>query len=73
MPKPPLTNDEVYERLHVALLALGTDRAETDLGDTTLKTARRAIATLQAGFLAASDRAEERNSAIIDPSKGNEP
>ena len=48
-----LSDDQVYERLHAAYLALGREEGETVRGDTALKAARRAIMLLQMGHLAA--------------------
>lgn len=50
-----LTDEEAYERLHAALLALGREEGVNARTDTALKTARRAIAILQIGLLAAKD------------------
>ncbi|WP_290687303.1 MULTISPECIES: hypothetical protein [unclassified Haematobacter] len=46
-----LNDDQVYERLHAALIALGAQDGETVRGDTAIKTARRAMLLLQLGLL----------------------
>lgn len=59
-----LSDDQVYERLHAAYLALGREEGETVRGDTALKAARRAIMLLQMGHLAAQDSGGDKNQAI---------
>ena len=59
-----LSDDQVYERLHAALLALGREDGATVRGDTALKAARRAIVLLQMGHLAAQDRDSDVNISI---------
>ena len=59
-----LLDDQVYERLHAAYLALGREEGETVRGDTALKAARRALTLLQMGHLAAQDSADDKNQAI---------
>ena len=56
MPRPPISDDEAYERLHAALTALGREDGQTTRGDTALKAARKALALLQMGLIAAIDR-----------------
>jgi hypothetical protein len=65
--KPALSDDEVYERIHAALLALGRDSAATVRGDTSLKAARKALTMLQLGLLAAIEKNIDTNAAIKDP------
>lgn len=65
--KPPLSDDEVYERIHAALLALGRDGGATVRGDTSLKAARKALTMLQLGLLAAMEKSIDSNAAIRDP------
>jgi hypothetical protein len=65
--KPPLSDDEVYERIHAALLALGRDDGATVRGDTSLKAARKALTMLQLGLLAAMEKSIDSNAAIRDP------
>ena len=62
-----LSDDQVYERLHAALLALGREDGATVRGDTALKAARRAIVLLQMGHLAAHDRDSDVNPSIKVP------
>lgn len=64
-----LTDDEVYERLHAAYLALGREQAESVAGRTTIETARLALQSLQQGFLMAVDSGEDDNTAILDSSR----
>ena len=71
--KPPLSDSEVYERLHEALLALGKTKAATQLGHTTITTARFAIASLQQNLLQAMESGSNVNTAILDPSRLPEP
>ena len=59
-----LSDDQVYERLHAAYLALGREKGETVRGDTALKAARRAIMLLQMGHLAAQDAGTDKNQAV---------
>ncbi|MDX1006752.1 hypothetical protein GOE08_07615 [Sinorhizobium medicae] len=59
-----LSDDQVYERLHAAYLALGREEGETVRGDTALKAARRALTLLQMGHVAAQDSAGDKNHAI---------
>lgn len=63
-----LSDDQTYERLHSALLALGKEEGKTVRGDTSLKAARRALALLQMGLLKAMDENGDKNIAIKDPS-----
>ena len=67
MTGPKLTNDEVYQRLHEAGLALGNAEGETVLGDTALRTARQAIVMLQMGMVKAEEAGRDTNPAIKDP------
>ncbi len=64
-----LTDDQAYERLHAALLAIGKEEGQTVRGDTSLKAARRALALLQMGLLKAMDEDSDSNIAIKDPSE----
>jgi hypothetical protein len=64
-----LNDDEVYDRLHAAFLALGKEQAESVAGQTTIATARLALESLQKGFLMAIESDDDRNTAIIDPSR----
>lgn len=73
MAKKLLTDDDVYERLHAAVLALGTEKASTKLGETTITTARFAVAALQQNLLQAMEAGSSVNGAILDPSRLPEP
>ncbi|UXN64411.1 hypothetical protein N8E89_00530 [Phyllobacterium sp. A18/5-2] len=64
-----LTDDEVYERLHAALLAIGKAEGQTIRGDTSLKAARKALALLQMGLLKSMDDDSDRNVAVKDPNE----
>jgi hypothetical protein len=68
-----LSDDQVYERLHAAYLALGREDGETVRGDTALKAARRAILLLQMGHLAAQDSGSDENRAIKAPDDASTP
>lgn len=68
-----LTDDEVYDRLHAAYLALGSEKAETVAGQTTITTARLALQSLQQGFLMAIDSESDVNGAILTPSPPRAP
>ncbi len=55
-----LSDTEVYDRLHRALLALGPEGGLTAAGDTALKAARRALLILQGSVMMKIDEAEAR-------------
>lgn len=63
-----LSDDQAYERLHAALLALGGEEGQTVRGDTSLKAARQSLALLQMGLLKAMDDDSDRNIAVKVPS-----
>lgn len=65
--KPPLSDDEVYERIHAALLALGRGDGATVRGDTTFKAARKALTVLQLGLLVSIEKGTAENAAIKVP------
>ena len=71
--KPPLTDDEVYDRLHAAYLALGKEKAESPAGQTTITTARLALQSLQQGFLMAVESDGDVNGAILSSEPPREP
>jgi len=56
VPGPPINDDEVYDRLHRALLSLGRESGETVRGDTAINAARKALQLLQLGLVAAMER-----------------
>ncbi|MCR4265870.1 hypothetical protein [Nitratireductor sp. ZSWI3] len=62
-----LTDDEVYEALHQALLALGRREGATRQGETALKAARRALRLLQMGLVSIQERASEEMPSIKFP------
>lgn len=64
-----LSDEEVYDRMHAAYLALGKESAATVVGHTSIETARQALQALQMGLLMAIESGDNRNGAIIDPSK----
>lgn len=68
-----LSDEEVYDRMHAAYLALGKERAETVVGHTSIETARQALQALQMGLLMAIESDTSVNGAIIDPSKIQRP
>lgn len=49
--RKPISDREVYDRLHAAIIALGIDPGETTLGDTALKAARIRLIEVQAAVL----------------------
>jgi hypothetical protein len=57
--KPPLTDSEIYERLHEAWLVLNSAKGATHFGDNTLKAARTSLFTLQAAILKKIDEAKD--------------
>lgn len=65
--KPPLSDDEAYERIHAALLALGRESGATVRGDTSLKAARKALTLLQLGLLSAIESGSDANAAVKAP------
>lgn len=54
-----LTDEQVWNRLHVASEALGEAKGATVAGDTALTAARRALALLQMGVLKSADADQE--------------
>lgn len=64
----PLNDNQVHERLHAALLQLGSAPGKTMHGNTALKSARHALLLLQMGVVAASDVAnDDAPKAPIEP------
>jgi hypothetical protein len=64
--KPPLTDDEIYDRLHAGWLSFANLKGETKMGDNTLKAARLALFTLQAGLVKANEEGIDHNPVIKD-------
>ena len=62
-----LNDEQTYDRLYAALLALGGEEGQTVRGDTSLKAARQALVLLQMGLLKAMDDDSDRNVAIKAP------
>lgn len=62
--KPPLSDNEVYDRLYAAMISLGAEAGATARGDTSIKAARRALMLLQVGLLAAMEAETDVNRAI---------
>lgn len=50
-----LDDDQVFDRLHAAILALGKEDGETVRGDTAIKSARRMLLLLQMGIIASQE------------------
>lgn len=59
MAEDKLTDEQVWNRLHVASEALGSEKGASVAGDTALSAARRALALLQMGVLKASEADQE--------------
>jgi hypothetical protein len=55
----PLSDNQVHDRFHAALLLLGNSPGVTKHGDTALKSARHALLLLQMGVVAASEAAND--------------
>jgi hypothetical protein len=65
--KPPLTDSEVYERLHQAFLGLLGASGETKHGDTAIRTARHILTTLQAALLKKMDATAQGDASDQQP------
>lgn len=50
-----LDDDQVFDRLYAAILALGDEDGETTRGDTAIKSARRMLLLLQMGIIASQE------------------
>ncbi len=68
-----LSDDEVYDRLHAAYLALGKDKGRSVVGQTSIETARQALQALQVGMLMALESGSDANTAIISGEKPRDP
>ena len=53
---PKLSDNQVGDRLHAALEAVGIDEGETIRGNTALLAARQTLALLEQGLLIAAER-----------------
>ena len=65
--KKPLSDNDVHDRLHDAIQALGQDTCLTPLGTATMAAALSALVNLQGCLLIAAERGDRNNGAIIDP------
>ena len=59
----PLTDNQVHDRLHAAMEAIGSNSGKTVHGDTALKSARKALLMLQLGVVTAQAKADEAPTA----------
>jgi hypothetical protein len=69
-----LSDNQVGDRLHAALEAIGTDEGETIRGNTALVAARQTLSLLQQGLLIAAERNSDHistmmNQPVVPPSK----
>ncbi|UHS60612.1 hypothetical protein HRR99_03300 [Agrobacterium vaccinii] len=64
--KKPLSDNDVHDRLHDAIKALGHDTCLTPLGTATMAAALTTLVNLQGCLLIASERGDRNNGAIID-------
>ena len=73
-PLPKLADNQIGDRLHAALEAIGTDEGETIRGNTALVTARQTLSLLEQGLLIAAERNSDdvsvmMNQPIVPPSE----
>jgi hypothetical protein len=61
-----LSDNQVGDRLHAALQALGTDQGETIRGNTALLAARQALTLLKHGLLIAAERHSDHISTTMN-------
>jgi hypothetical protein len=71
---PKLSDNQIGDRLHAALEAIGTDEGETIRGNTALVAARQALSLLEQGLLIAAERNSDdisvmMNQPIVPPSE----
>jgi hypothetical protein len=69
-----LSDNQVGDRLHAALEAVGTDEGETIRGNTALVAARQTLSLLKQGLLIATERNSDHistmmNQPVVPPSK----
>ena len=69
-----LSDNQVGDRLHEALEAVGTDQGKTIRGNTALVAARQTLSLLKQGLLIAAERNSDdvsvmMNQPIVPPSK----
>jgi hypothetical protein len=63
----PLNDNQVHDRLHAAMEALGTADGETVHGDTALKSARRSLMLLQLAVVTAQAKGDAVNDNLKGP------
>ena len=61
---PKLSDNQIGDRLHAALEAIGTNEGETIRGNTALVAARQTLSLLEQGLLIAAER-----NPVVPPSK----
>lgn len=61
-----LSDVEVWDALHDAILTLEGKAGATTRGDTAIRTARETLKLIQMGHLSAMDSGDDRNKAIRD-------
>ena len=71
---PKLSDNQVGDRLHAALEAIGTDEGETIRGSTALVAASQTLSLLEQGLLIAAERNSDdvsvmMNQPIVPPSE----
>ena len=69
-----LSDNQVGNRLHAALEAVGTDEGDTIRGNTALVAARQTLSLLKQGLLIAAERNSDHistmmNQPVVPPSK----
>ena len=69
-----LSDNQVGDRLHAALEAVGTEEGETIRGNTALVAARQTLSLLEQGLLIAAERNSDHvstmmNQPVVPPSK----
>lgn len=65
----PLNDNQVHDRLHAAMEALGNAEGETVHGDAALKTARRSLMLLQLAVVTGQAKGEAGNDNVKDPAE----
>ena len=62
---PKLSDNQIGDRLHPALLAIGTAEGKTIRGNTALVAARQTLSLLQQGILIAAERNSDDVSVMM--------
>ena len=62
---PKLSDNQVGDRLHAALEAVGIDEGETIRGNTALLAARQTLSLLEQGLLIAAERNSDYVSTVM--------